>query len=50
MHKMKLCLDRPLVVEGKYDKNTISQVVEGVPGHDPLFYRCDAAYAIDRQV
>ena len=30
MHKMKLCLDRPLVVEGKYDKNTISQVVEGV--------------------
>ena len=30
MHKMKLCLDRPLVVEGKYDKNTLSQVVEGV--------------------
>ena len=27
---MKLCLDRPLVVEGKYDKNTLSQVVEGV--------------------
>ena len=27
---MKLHLDRPLVVEGKYDKNTLSQLFDGV--------------------